>query len=356
MLSKQNNSSIEYTNAKAVINKIKDRRDNSATVAKRLIVGTVIGDTPIRSMRSNCSELGVSFRTLKRAMNEMRGIEDARFITHMSRNRKSTILTVETKELVEQFFNSVGRECPYRKNTINVNGVRKPIFFLEKTLTSYYQLFKQHHPNIVISQSSFEKLRPKNVKLKAAATRQVCCCTQHTNIEYLRKKLNELLRVNQHEIISDNDNLVLKTICNIDSINCIERRCNNCGVDKLENLQNLIKYCSYECMKKGDSCKNHTVVLNQFKRTDYTNKKGETKKKMSLVTERYKIVELLQILKCAMVDFPRHRFNHYHTKGVYQSAIDALNPGQIVKIQDYSENYTCLVPGDFVPSSNIQKR
>ena len=50
-------------------------------------------------------------------------------------------------------------------------------------------------------------------------------------------------------------------------------------------------------------------------------------------------------VKMAMVDFPRHRFNHYHTKEVFHSTKEGLIEGQILKIQDFSENYT-LVPDE----------
>ena len=56
--------------------------------------------------------------------------------------------------------------------------------------------------------------------------------------------------------------------------------------------------------------------------------------------------QLVEEVKMAMVDFPRHIFNHYHTKEVFRSTKEGLIEGQILKIQDFSENYTCLVPDE----------
>ena len=47
-----------------------------------------------------------------------------------------------------------------------------------------------------------------------------------------------------------------------------------------------------------------------------------------------------------MIFSPKHRYNNAHTKEVYKQAINNLCPGQIIKVQDFSENYTCLVPDE----------
>ena len=90
----------------------------------------------------------------------------------------------------------------------------------------------------------------------------------------------------------------------------------------------------------------HTVVCHQFIKADYTNKRGEIKKKLALVTDRYTICELFRKLKATTIFFPKHRYNNAHTKEVYKKAINNLCPGQIIKVQDFSENYTCLVPDE----------
>ena len=195
--------------------------------------------------------------------------------------------------------------------------------------------------------TSFENLRPKKVKLKSQAQRQVCCCIQHVNIDYLCTKLNELLRINNPPIIPDNEILVSKTVCRSDDITCIERLCKDCSVDLLDEVSDTIKYCSYDCKEKQE-CSNYTVLCLQFRKADYTNKRGEAKKKLALATNRYTICELFRILKANMIFFLKHRYNNAkkHTKKVYKQAINNLCPGQIIKVQDFSKNYTCLVPDE----------
>ncbi len=136
----------EHKSAKRVIKRLKRRKDNSANVAKRLLVGTVASGTPLSSLRSSSANLGVSFRTLKKALLDFESIDNLQFITHMSRKRDSFVLTDSTRKLVLDFYEEVGRECPYRKSTVKVNEEKRHILFLEKTLTEYFSLFKSRNP------------------------------------------------------------------------------------------------------------------------------------------------------------------------------------------------------------------
>ena len=154
-----------------------------------------------------------------------------------------------------------------------------------------------------LGHTSFEKLLPINIKLKSQTQHQVCCCIRHVSIDYLRTKLNELLQINNQPIIPDNEILVSKTVCRSDDITCIERLCKNCSVDLLNEKPDTIKYCSYDCKEKQEQCSNHTVVCHQFRKADYTNKKGEAKKKLALVTDCYAICELFRTLKATKIFF-----------------------------------------------------
>ena len=69
------NSNGEYNNTKTVLERLKERKDNSANVAKRLLLGTVVGSTLLRSLRSSCKEFGILFRTLKKAINDVKSMD-----------------------------------------------------------------------------------------------------------------------------------------------------------------------------------------------------------------------------------------------------------------------------------------
>jgi len=52
----------------------------------------------------------------------------------MSRKWDSFVLMDSTRKLVLDFYEEVGRECPYQKSTVMVNGEKRHILFLEKIL------------------------------------------------------------------------------------------------------------------------------------------------------------------------------------------------------------------------------
>ena len=55
-----------------------------------MIIGTLVGQTPVTSMKANCAKYGVNFRTVKKAMNDIESIESYGFLYKMQR---PTVLT-----------------------------------------------------------------------------------------------------------------------------------------------------------------------------------------------------------------------------------------------------------------------
>ena len=109
-------------------------------------------------------------------------------------------------------------------------------------------------------------------------------------------------------------------------------------------IKSNLLFCSPECKNKSESCQYHTIPVQQYKQQDYQTKKGETKKKLCLIIQCCTMIELVEMLKTAMYDFCRHRFNNYHTKEVFNKCKQNFCSCQILKVQGFSKNYTCLVP------------
>ena len=75
--------------------------------------------------------------------------------------------------------------------------------------------------------------------------------------------------------------------------------------------------------------------------------KEKEKKKLALVDKLLPINEMLTLLKLGLKQFPRHRFNVEHTKSVTECVMSNLcDSTDIFKYQDFSENYTCLLPNE----------
>jgi len=145
--------------------------------------------------------------------------------------------------------------------------------------------------------------------------------------------------------LSDNDTLCNAALCS-DNLACIMGECNECksfpGLDFIASLK-----CSKECVMNGIDCneKGHKVKCQQFRRLPYFYK-GKTKKKMQLTDLWVTPSEMQDLLKRHMGVFPRHRYNVKHTDRVLKMLDETLDDNTIVKIQDFSENYTFLLPDE----------
>ena len=71
---------------------------------------------------------------------------------------------------------------------------------------------------------------------------------------------------------------------------------------------------------------------------------GKEKKKLALVDKNATITDFKTYLHSKMQPFLSHRFNVSHTATMVENLFVTLKPQEIVLIQDFSENYTCLLP------------
>ena len=66
------------------------------------------------------------------------------------------------------------------------------------------------------------------------------------------------------------------------------------------------------------------------------------KEKTSTIWQCFKFCKIYWF-KTTLVGFPCHRFNVNHTSKTYDQAIAGVTNSTIVKTQDFSENYKCLL-------------
>ena len=97
-----------------------------------------------------------------------------------------------------------------------------------------FEIFCKDNPNDKIKQWTFEQLWPKNVRLRRAANRMVCCCTIHSNINYLREAAIWYCNISNNsqsivKVLSTNEDLCNYHLCPSATIACIQRVCNVCS-------------------------------------------------------------------------------------------------------------------------------
>ena len=122
-------------------------------------------------------------------------------------------------------------------------------------------MFTEKHGKL-LGQRKFEMMRPKEVILPKLSLRLVCGCTYHVNMYYLLQALNKLLVNSGHAPYKTTGDLTESTLCEKEStsefhqIDCIKRKCENCGV-----AQQIAKVeAGLKCSKTCQQPKCHTCV------------------------------------------------------------------------------------------------
>ena len=65
--------------------------------------------------------------------------------------------------------------------------------------------------------------------------------------------------------------------------------------------------------------------------------------------------DMLERLKLLLIKFPIHWFNVEHTKNQIDMLQMQLQENEIIKIQDFSENYKCLLPDEIQSMHCVQQ-
>lgn len=331
-----------------LFNTLKRKRDRFSNCARQLVV-KAIADQDSKKARKMFHH---------RRLRHLSNYNNADILKHF-KSGKSYKKNVDpvVKEKIHDFYEKdiVSRVLPYKNLTKKIklpngNKIRVSVRVMEMTLNDAFQLFLKEHPDIKISRRGFEKQRPKHIRLKKDGKRLVCACTYHVNIDYLRKAVNNLLTTNNKPNITDNADLITKAICDPDRISCIAGLCKECkNFKKLDELSIQNLHCSKQCITGQIDCsaENHTIKVNVFERADYLHK-GKTKKKIQLIEKNVTPKSLVELLKEKLKGFACHRFNVSHTNRTYDQAIAGMSDKTIIKIQDFSENYTCLLPDEIM--------
>ena len=251
-------------------------RDNMSNCARRLVLNKLAENKKVKQVHR-----GLNWSSLQKARTDVN-----KTLLHYKTERQKSKPRPEYVKKVSSFYNKdhISRTLPYKKLTKKIkdqngNYERVAIRVMEITLRKAYQLFVQEHPEVKICRCQFETLRPKNICLKSNAKRLVCCCVYHTNIEYSRKPLNNLLVVSRKDtLLQNNDQLTSIILCDPNSFKCVFGLCSECKLfsnfDKLE-IPSL--KCSKSCFMKNEKCgeEGHTVKIQQFERVKYIHKGKE---------------------------------------------------------------------------------
>ena len=83
----------------------------------------------------------------------------------------------------------------------------------------------------------------------------------------------------------------------------------------------------------------------EAKQIDYLHA-GKWKKKLSLNDECVTLKEFVQYFHEEIETFTGHCFNLKHTDAMIDNLLESLRDHELVIVQDFSENYNCLLPDE----------
>ncbi|CAF0921078.1 unnamed protein product, partial [Didymodactylos carnosus] len=166
---------------------------------------------------------------------------------------------------IESFYkqDSISWQAPGKRDCVTVkeNGVKvkRQKRHLLYNIREVYELFMLEYPNVVISRSSFAKLRPKFVLYKKTFAHRVCICVIHENISLLLESLSKQI----NGFTSNLREFTSKMVC--DELNelCMMTECASCK----KNFQQQIMA-------------NIIDETKQIKWYQWTNKSGRAQKEL----------------------------------------------------------------------------
>ena len=245
----------------------------------------------------------------------------------MDRRRKDAVLAIAWDQRIKGFFRQepISRVSPNMKDVLldKNDGSRIPKRFLQMSLKRAFSLFQQDNPDYPFRFTVFRRSKPREVvKMKEH---------HHANVGFQLAALQNIfttMKTPRQEMLSSMEALSDSTLCSGDSIQCINRKCDNCGVSKLhEHFSEFLRNTSIRYQK--------WVYVEPEKQTG--------SKRCRLVTLRVDGDDFLCELKASLELFPQHLFTSKNQHDAMNTVIKNLPMKHAVVVLDFSENYACLV-------------
>lgn len=226
---------------------------------------------------------------------------------------------------IVKYFQKVAVDYPGKKGS----SVQRRI--LTKTLRDSYTEFKRSNPGMKVSFSTFKRNRPSTVILSNNHKFIQCLCERCVNAMLLMTIFNRFLDKrpdNRDDLtlmmkISSAEELVSKTLCKEVKRECVDRRCENCGIEGLLGvIQERIEDCDQE--------------VREWRRWEKTVKSNK-----DLVTKSDTLSNILERLRQDLLPLAKHVKTAQWQRHQYQHLADNLPPLHGLLTMDFAENYLC---------------
>lgn len=268
------------------------------------------------------------------------------------RKRRKDAISELCRQQVYNFFllPEVSRENPCKKDVIKVldkkTGTKVPTAkqTMVITMEAAYKLFQspQFYSGVKIGFTSFCKLKPPQVRYISETNRRTClcqiCCNLSLKCETLQKLQTRLLKEPEFEVLATNmlykKNYVSDaTLCKYEEFpdaKCIERKCDNCGTEKLLDLyRDLLEKAQGEIVNYS-----HWEYIT-------VEKDDQMKRVISCVSKEVPLPEFIDLLKEESSNYPAHIFRANWQHRQMALCMETLQNNEAMMVMDFAENYAC---------------
>ena len=226
----------------------------------------------------------------------------------------------------------------YRRSDIQITYPNKtkngqPMLVLKYSRKRTYHIFLEEKPGCTSSKTTFDKLKPKALKLMKHAKWLQCICGVCDNISMVCRAIRlSMYRSNMEVPTQLNSELRLAkhAVCDFGNYECLDRKCDGCSVSKLSGL-------SAEWVSNNPS---ELIRYHRWKTvTEIVG--GKTVSKLQKVESTGQRWMLYNELDKDLQTFPLHLFNAISQLSAFKKCKQSLKSNQVVVVADFAENYKC---------------
>lgn len=246
--------------------------------------------------------------------------------------------TVKLAQLTKAFFcrDDNSRITTTKSQTITRCKVKQPKRFLLADLIDLHSKFVKENPSLIISYTTFTRLKPFYVVKPQEADRESCLCKRHENIRHMADKLHYLKITST----SNTEKLIEEFVCSTTSKDCMYRLCAICKMKKLISDSDLAEldlatptwWWEWRTVKETYEQLCGTTGIMESRVTQKTVKEKVTATIRELVDKMNKDIT---------TSFAQHVFNIQHQFEQFTKVKSTLDANTAIVHVDFSENYNC---------------
>jgi len=235
------------------------------------------------------------------------------------RKKRCDALSDEAIKEVQDFYarDDISRMLPGKKDYKSVKLPEGKREHHQKRQLLYkiseaHQLFKEES-SLKIEKSKFAELRPPHILPLSSIDQEVCICIYHENLDLLLQGLSKITSK-----CWSSEEAVAQTVCSLDTLKCVDRDCDSCGVTHLTD--------SLTQSLDEDS----SISYHQWQKVD------GLMKKVLVQTTLYEATCHLQTL---LTPFSRHVYNIRRQFQELKHLKQNLKDDEVIIHEDFSENF-----------------